>query len=153
MDVFLNSRRAASTLGFLAKSPENPSLWIMPARAMEALASLPISPGRSNAAASAPVPTSGPDESEERARFDAATAAAAESRPVAVAAASEDRLALTTFLPCVSFRICPHLSLDSRGDLAAQHDVLIAAREVPQDLSSPDIWHAAVRFVAARMKT
>jgi len=45
-----------------------------------------------------PVPTTGPDESEARERFDA--------RPAALAAASEGRLDAPAFLSMTSFRTC-----------------------------------------------
>jgi len=63
----------------------------MSARAMVAFASAPMSPWRANAAASPSGPTTGPDESKARERFDAATAAAMAARPVALAAATEER--------------------------------------------------------------
>ena len=65
-----------------------------------------MSPWRANAAASPPGPTAGPDESEARERFDAATAAALVARPVVLAAASEERLDAPAFLSVASCRIC-----------------------------------------------
>ena len=65
-----------------------------------------MSPWRANAAASPPGPTTGPDESEARERFDAATAAALVARPVLLAATSEGRLYAPAFLSVASCRIC-----------------------------------------------
>ena len=106
MDVALSASRAGTTLRFCAKSAERSSLWIMSARAMVALASALMSPWRLNAAAIPLGPTTGPDESEARERFDAATAAALVARPVVLAAASEERLNAPAFLSVASFRIC-----------------------------------------------
>ena len=65
-----------------------------------------VSPWRANAAASPSGPTTGPDESEARERFDAATAAALVARPAALAAASEERLDAPAFLSMAPCRTC-----------------------------------------------
>ena len=100
----------------------------MSARAMVAFASAPMSPWRVNAAASQPGPTTGPDESEAWERFDAATAAALVARPVALAAASEERLDAPAFLSMTSCSICA-ISPLTAGVTLRHHEVPLSLPE------------------------
>ena len=85
-----------------------------------------MSPWRANAAASPPGPTAGPDESEARERFDAATAAALVARPVVISRA-RGALRCAGLLVCGVLQDLCHLPLDSRRDTAAPRDALVVA--------------------------
>ena len=114
----------------------------MSARVMVAFASALMSPWRAGAAASPPGPTTGPDESEARGRFDTATAAVLIARPVVMAAVSEKRLDAPVFLSVASCRTCA-ISPLTAGLTMRHHEMPLS---LPESTRHTAAWYVAVNL-------